>query len=200
MAAQGRRKGRRPKGTGDTKEDILRAALDVFALRGFDRATVRAIAKEAKVDPALVFHFFGGKDRLFVAAMKSKMKRPGPSELPEFEDIEERGVRIVRLFLERWGGDRGPTPFLGLMRSAASNPRAAAMLRTLFRETIMPAVADVHGPEDADLRVAFVGSQLLGLGVMRYVLRVEPLASLPIEDVARYAGPTIARYLGDLQI
>lgn len=190
------KKGRRPRGSGNSKEDILRAALKAFAKWGYDRATVRTIAKEARVDPALLFHYFGGKDRLFAEAMKSKMRRPERAEWPDSERWEERGTRIARLFLERWGADRGPTPFLGLMRSAASNPRAAAILRKLFAEEITPVVSKMFGIEDSELRVALVGSQLFGVAALRYVLRVEPLASMPIEDVARFVGPTIARYLG----
>lgn len=195
MSMHARGKGRRRKGTGNSKEEILLAALDVFARNGFDRTTVRAVAKEAMVDPALVFHFFGSKDRLFVEAMRSKMHPPGPAELQPSGDLEDHGVRIARLFLERWGGDRGRTPFLGLIRSATSNPRAAEMLRQLFEDTITPWVSRTMGPEDADLRVALVGSQLLGIGAMRYVLRIEPLASASIEEVALSIGPAITQYL-----
>ncbi len=193
--ARPRKRGRRPKGKGDTRRDILRAALDVFAREGYDHATVRDIASAARVDPALVFHYFRGKDGLFVEAMKTKMEPPGPSDFTASVDLEKGSVQVVRLFLERWGGGDGPTPFLGLLRSAASNPRAAALLRTLFEETITPFVSEALGPEDAELRVALVGSQLLGLGTMRYVLQVEPLASMPSEEVARLVGPTLARYL-----
>lgn len=190
-----RKRGRRPKGKGDTRRDILRAALDVFAREGYDHATVRDIAAAARVDPALVFHYFRGKDGLFVEAMKTKMERPEPSTFSGPASLDEACVQVVRLFLERWGGGDGSTPFLGLLRSAASNPRAAALLRTLFEETITPFVSEAPGPQDVELRVALVGSQLLGLGTLRYVLKVEPLASMPSDEVARLVGPTLARYL-----
>ncbi len=190
-----RKRGRRPKGRGDTRRDILRAAVDVFAREGYDHATVRAISAAAHVDPALVFHYFRGKDRLFVEAMRTKMEPPEPSVFPVPANLEEAGVQVVGLFLERWGGGDGSTPFLGLLRSAASNPRAAALLRTLFKETITPFVSEALGPEDVELRVGLVGSQLLGIGTMRYVLQVEPLASMPSEEVARLVGPTVGRYL-----
>ncbi len=190
-----RKRGRRPKGKGDTRRDILRAAVIVFAQEGYDHATVRAIAAAAHVDPALVFHYFRGKDRLFVEAMKTKMEPPEPSVFPGPANLEDAGVQVVRLFLERWSGGDGSTPFLGLLRSAASNPRAAALLRTLFEETITPFVSEALGPQDVELRVGLVGSQLLGLGTMRYVLQVEPLASMPAEEVARLVGPTVGRYL-----
>ncbi len=196
-AGRSRKRGRRPKGSGDSRHGILQAALREFARRGYDRATLRAIAKAAQVDPALVYHYFGSKERLFVEAMRAQMRRPSDAELPAAEPRERQAERVVRLFLERWGGGREPTPLVALLRSASSDPKAAALLRQLFAQQITPQVSDLLPNADAELRVALIGSTLFGVALLRHVIRLEPLASASAEDVGRWVGPGLAQYVSE---
>jgi AcrR family transcriptional regulator len=192
------RTGRRPGASG-TRERILAAARAAFAEAGFDGATIRAIAAGAGVDPALVHHYFGSKQRLFVAAMELPVDLDAvvPALLAGRPD--ELGYRIVRFVLELWGAPTTRPLMLGVVRSAASDAVAAAMLRRVLAEGPFTAIAQAIDRPDADLRATLVGSQLVGLAMARYVVGVEPLASTPDEVVARAVGPTVQRYLvGDL--
>ncbi len=193
--AKGSRRGRRPKGRGDPRQDILRAAIGEFARHGFDHATLRRIAREAHVDPALVYHYFGDKDALFMETLRPRMRRPTAEEMPPSAPQSRRTETVVRLFLERWGGDEETAPFLALLRSASSNPKAAALLRRLFAEEITPHVRASMGEQDLERRVALIASSLLGLGVVRYIVRLEPLASASNEEIARWVGPSLLRYV-----
>jgi AcrR family transcriptional regulator len=183
--------GRPRAGSRDAREEILDGALRVFAREGYDRATVRGIAKEAKVDPALVYHYFEGKAELYVTAVKRAMQPAPRATVPPDESISDNATRLVRTFFERWTDDDGATPFLALIRSAMSDETAAGLLREAFGREIVPHVASKLGKKDAELRVALVGAQLLGLGIVRYVLRLSPVAEASLDDLARQMGPLV---------
>lgn len=194
-----RRSGRRP-GNQDTRQSILEAARAMFAERGFDQASIRAIATEAKVDPALVHHYFGTKDKLFLASMNAPID---PGELiPEAlaGPREEAGERLVRLVLSVWDSPAGAAG-VALLRSAMSNEWTARLMREfVVTQVLRRAVAElgIRG-EDAALRAALVATQVAGLAVVRYVLKVEPVASADPEQLVRAIGPNVQRYLtGDL--
>jgi AcrR family transcriptional regulator len=187
------RTGRRPGDSG-TREAILDAARGAFAAHGYDGATIRGIAAAAVVDPALVHHFYGSKEELFAAAMDVPFT---PSEaLPVLLAGEPEGVgeRILRFFLGV-SDQHGGGPFVALIRSVSSNEQAATMLREFISREVVGRIAASLGVADAELRATLVGSQLTGLALVRYVLRVEPLASARSEDVIAAVGPTIQRYL-----
>jgi AcrR family transcriptional regulator len=187
------RTGRRPGDSG-TREAILDAARGAFAAHGYDGATIRGIAAAAAVDPALVHHFYGSKEELFAAAMDVPFT---PSEaLPVLLAGEPEGVgeRILRFFLGV-SDQHGGGPFVALIRSVSSNEQAATMLREFISREVVGRIAASLGVADAELRATLVGSQLTGLALVRYVLRVEPLASARSEDVIAAVGPTIQRYL-----
>jgi AcrR family transcriptional regulator len=187
------RRGRRP-GPSTTREEILHAAREAFAANDYTRTTLREIAKRAKVDPALVIQFFTNKDTLFAAAM----------ELPfDSERIVSRvldggrrtlGRRLVRAFLEIWDDPETGSRMLALVRSAATHELAAERLRELVQGQILGPIAAALDAPDADLRANLVGSQLVGLGFARYVMRLEPLASTPREELEEFLGPTVQRY------
>jgi len=192
------RTGRRA-GSSGTRERILGAARASFGEHGFDGATIRAIGARAGVDPALVHHYFGSKQQLFVAAM----------EFPQdFEAVVPRllagppgelGERLVRYALELWEAPAMQPLLLGLLRSATSDPVAAGMLRRLLAEGPFLALAAATDRPDAPVRAVLAGTQLIGLALARHVVQVEPLASAPVERLVRAIGPTIQRYLaGDL--
>jgi AcrR family transcriptional regulator len=189
------RSGRRP-GKQDTREVILAAARTIFAERGFDKASIRAIATAAEVDPALVHHYFGTKDKLFLASMEMPLD---PTELvPQALDgpREEAGERLVRLVLTVWDSPAGAAA-VALLRSAMSNDWTARLLREfVVTQVLRKAIAELgmDGP-DAPLRAALVATQIAGLAVVRYVLKVEPVASQDPETLVRAIAPTVQRYL-----
>jgi AcrR family transcriptional regulator len=192
------RTGRRPGDSG-TRQAILDAARGRFATLGFHRATIRAIAQDAAVDPALVHHYFGTKRELFVAAVELPF-RPG-EVLPGLlaGDRDRLGERLVGLFLAAMDRTPDRSPAMSLLRTAVADERAASTAREVATETILGPVARALGGGDAELRAALAASQMTGLLLTRYIVRLEPLASAPADDVARLVGPTLQRYLaGDL--
>ena len=188
------RTGRRPGDSG-TREAILRAARASFGASGYAGTTIRGVAREAGVDPALVHRFYGSKESLFAAALDLPAD---PSViLPALlgEGLDGLGERVVRTFLTLWDGTPGQGPMLALIRSAAADETAAAMLRDFLTRVAMGPLAKAAGGDSPELRATLVASQMLGLAVSRYVLRLEPLASTPADELARHLGPTLDRYL-----
>ncbi|MEU7995450.1 TetR family transcriptional regulator [Micromonospora sp. NPDC049060] len=194
-----RRTGRRP-GNPDTRQAILDAARAAFAERGFDGASIRAVAAAAQVDPALVHHYFGSKDRLFLAAMHAPVD---PAELLPRVLAGDRaglGERLVRAFLGVWDSPAG-TAGVALLRSAVSNEWTARLLREFLVTQVLRRILDQLDvdPAELPLRGSLVASQLIGLAMMRHVVRLEPVASAAPETLVAAVGPTVQRYLtGDL--
>jgi AcrR family transcriptional regulator len=195
-----RRTGRRP-GNPDTREAILVAAREIFAERGYDAASIRAIATSAGVDPALVYHYFGTKDQLFAdtvglpvepAEVVSRVFASGP---------DGAGERLVRFFLSVWENPVTGPQVEAMVRSVLSHRQSARLLRDFFVTQILRRVLprlDVD-PAEAPLRATLSASQLFGLAMTRYILKLEPLASVPPDEIIAMIGPTIQRYLtGDL--
>ncbi|WP_431895143.1 TetR family transcriptional regulator [Micromonospora haikouensis] len=193
--ATARRTGRRPGNPG-TREAILDAARAAFAQRGFDAASIRSIAAAAGVDPALVHHYFGGKDQLFLAAMGAPLD-PGELLPPVLAgDPDGVGERLVRTFLGVWDSPAGAAA-VALLRSAVSNEWTARLLREFLVTQVLRRVLhhlDVD-PAELPLRGSLVASQLVGLALMRHVVRLEPVASAPAETLVAAVGPTVQRYL-----
>jgi AcrR family transcriptional regulator len=192
----GRRTGRRP-GDADTREDILAAAREAFAERGYDGATVRRVARQAGVDPALVYHYFGSKQQLFVAAME--LPYEWRQALPHILDgpREQTGERLVRTLLTYWEDPQISPLFRGVVRSAATDPLAAGMVRRMLAEGPFALLAQHVGTPDAELRAMLMASHVMGIALLRYVLEVEPLASAAIDDVATMVGPVVQAYLAE---
>jgi AcrR family transcriptional regulator len=193
-AAARRRTGRRP-GKSRSREDILEAARRLFADKGFDATSVRAISREAGVDPALVHHFFGSKEEVFNAALADVVK---PEEI--FAEVlagdqHAVGERLVHKFLAIWEHEASRGALLAILRSAVSHPHSAELLGRFMAGSVLRHIAESVDPEDAEIRGSLVSSQLIGLALLRYVLRTEPLASASIEQIEAMIGPTINRYL-----
>ena len=192
------RTGRRP-GVSRTREAILDAARRVFAEQGYQHATVRGVADLAGVDPALVHHYFGTKQALFVAAVQLPVNPAEQLMAVLAQDPGQAGERMVELFLSIWDHAAAQSPLLALVRSAVGDEHAAAMLREFIAEEVLGEIARRLGSPDAGLRATLVGSQVVGLVMLRYIIRVEPLASAPADQVAAAVGPTLQRYLtGDV--
>ena len=188
------RTGRRPGG-GDSRGDILTAARASFAEKGYDATSLRSVARAAGVDPALVHRFFGGKPSLFAAAMDLPAD-PGTLVRGMLaEGLDGIGERIVRTFIGVWDSPPAQERLVALLRAGVAGAEAAEVLRGFLTEAVLGPVAEVTGRADGRLRASLVGSQLVGLAVARYVLRLEPLASAPADDVVRAVGPTLQRYL-----
>jgi len=192
-AAPERRPGRWRTGA-QSRERILIAARTSFARNGYDRATVRGIAGEARVDPAMVHYFFGSKAELFTAAMEFPV-----NPIEQITDAldaapAEIGSRIVRHFVDSWDAAGSAEPLLALMRSANDERSTTMFVEYVRREITARLAATTTGP-DAELRAELVGAHLMGLAFARYVVRMEPVASAAPETIAAWVGPSIQRYL-----
>jgi AcrR family transcriptional regulator len=192
------RTGRRP-GVSGTREAILGAARRAFAEHGYQHATIRGVADLAGVDPALVHHYFGTKQELFVAAVQLPVNPVEQLMAVLNEDPDQAGRRMVETFLSVWDHAATQSPLLALIRSAVGDEHAAAMLREFITEEVLGQIAHRLGGADAGLRATLVGSQIIGLAMARYIVKVEPLASAPPSQIVAAVGPTLQRYLtGDL--
>lgn len=191
-----RRSGRRPGDSG-TREAIAAAARSQFAALGYDRTSLRSIAQEAHVDPALVVHYFASKQRLFTTVMRLPLD---PSTaLPRILEGDRAavGARFAEFVLSILESPEGADHMTGLVRSAASEEEAARLVRELITREVLGPLAAGLGLDHPQLRGALAGSQVVGLIMARYVVRVEPLASLPAADVARLVAPVLQHYLAE---
>jgi len=185
------RVGRRP-GKVDTRAQILRAARAAFDEAGYAGTSIRAVARRAGVDAALVHHFFTDKAGLFVAVMELPVD-PVPAERVAVAGGSSDGERVVEGFLAQW--EQGPGPggsFRALAQGICESPRIAERMRELLAEGTWGGTG--HGREVERRRSALVWSQLVGLAWARYVVGIEPLASADRAEVARWVGPTIDHY------
>jgi AcrR family transcriptional regulator len=190
-----RRTGRRP-GNPDTREAILSAARNAFAEKGFDGASIRAIATGAGVDPALVHHYFGTKDKLFLASMNVPLDPVDLITEATTGDRDEIGVRFVRAFLAMWDGPRGAAA-VAVLRSVVGTEWTTKLFREFIITQVLRRAVPKLGldPAEAHLRVTLAASHLVGLALARYVIKVEPLASAPTDTLVAAIGPAVQRYL-----
>lgn len=189
------RTGRRP-GRPDTREAILESARALFAERGYDGATVRDLAAVAEVDPKLVLHYFGSKEGVFRAAVSFPFD---PAEtLPALIEggVEGLGERLVRFFLETLDAPEG-RPSLALIRSAITNESATELLREFVQREVLARVGGATSLDRPQVRATLAGSQLVGLAVVRYIVKVPPIHEAAAAAVAAWVGPTLQRYLTD---
>jgi len=192
-AAAGARRGRRP-GAPDTRAAILGAARELFATSGYGGTSIRAVAAAAGVDAALVHHYFGTKDDLFLAALELPMD-PRSALLPVIEGgPEAAGERLVRVFLSVWDDEQNQQSLLALVRGLAE-PSGQRLVRDGVLQMILGPVGRALGLDEPDRRMALVASQMVGIVILRYLLRAEPLASMPPADLVATYGPTLQRYL-----
>lgn len=189
-------RGRRP-GPSGTREAIIAAARQQFAAAGYDRTSLRAVAAEAAVDPALIVHFFGSKAGLFAEAVELPFDPEQTLPALLAPGVEGLGGRLARLALTLLESEPTRARMVGLVRAAASEPAAAHAIRSLISARLLTPIAASLGTDHPELRSALVASQLVGLTMARCIVQVEPLASADPEQVARAIGPTLQRYLTD---
>jgi AcrR family transcriptional regulator len=188
------RTGRRP-GTSDTRDQILAVARRRFATRGYDATSLRGIATDAKVDPALLIHYFGTKEGLFTAATGLPT---GLSELfagQQGQTLRDFAESLVRSYLGFVDSDESRNAILALVRSAVSNENAAAMLREFLAAELLPVIASRTGHENAPLRAGLVAAQLMGVAMLRHVVRLDPVARATADEIVALVAPVIEHYL-----
>ena len=175
------------RSSAETKAVILAAARERFAESGFERATIRAIAGDANIDPSMVMRYFGSKDQLFAAAADFDL------QIPDLSDVarDQVGARLVTHFVDRWERDE---IMVVLLRSSTTNADAAHSMQAIFATQLLPVIADMNSEEPLR-RAGLVATQMLGLALCRYVLKLPPVVELSREEIVSWLGPTVQRYL-----
>ncbi|WP_163506982.1 TetR family transcriptional regulator [Fodinicola acaciae] len=178
--------GRRSDGT---RAAILAAARQRFSLDGYERATIRAIAADAGIDPSMVMRYYGSKEKLFYLAAEFDLRLPDLASSPP----EQWGEILARHMVLRWDGDE---TLMALLRAAVTNEAVAEKARTIFAGQLAPLVRSAYGDDAAAAkRAGLVATQALGFALCRYILRFPPVVALTADEVAQWIGPTIQRYL-----
>ncbi|MDT0472935.1 TetR family transcriptional regulator [Streptomyces griseoviridis] len=172
-----------------TREAILVAARERFAADGYERATIRAIAKDARIDPSMVMRYYGSKEGLFAAAVSVDLRLPDLGALRR----EEVGEALVTHLFGLWESSDVLT---AMLRVATAGPAGAERMQETFREQLLPAARQAcPDPEQVPTRAALAASQLLGFALTRYVLRLPPSVALSRAEIVAWLGPTVQRYL-----
>jgi AcrR family transcriptional regulator len=189
--------GRRP-GANETRTAILAAAREAFATHGYEKATIRAIARDAGVDAALVHHFYGPKEELFRAAVSDVLAPIAETmaDVGQDADAATTGRRLARVLVDLW--EREPTrgALIGAVRAAVTSDTAAGLVRGIVQEHTIAAVAAGTDVPDAELRANLIGATIVGVSMARHVLGVEPIASLSEDQLAGLLGGALGYYLG----
>jgi AcrR family transcriptional regulator len=195
----GRRRPGRPAGSSDTRDRILASARELFAENGIDRTSVRAVAAGAGVDAALVHHYFGTKQQLFAAAIQLPID-PMTVLVPMRETpVEELGLRLPLVLLPIWDSELG-AELIATLRSLLGGADVS-LARSFLQEVVVAELSSRvdDPPGTGTVRAQFVASQLMGVVMARHIVKIEPFASLPAEQLAHTISPNLQRYLtGDL--
>jgi AcrR family transcriptional regulator len=195
--ATAKRRGRPPRTeSGDTRDRILVAAREEFSERGYEKTSVRGIAKAAGVDSALVHHYFGTKEQVFEAAIEVAFAPAtnAPAAVTE-GPLDGVGERLTRFIFGVWENPATRKPLLAVVRSAVNNEAAAAVFRRLVVSQVLGRVAAQLDLPDAELRAELAAAQLVGTAMLRYVIKVEPLASADVEQIIARVAPVVQGHL-----
>jgi AcrR family transcriptional regulator len=188
------RTGRRPGG-GDSRADILEAALHEFAEKGFDKVSVRGIAHRAGCDAALVHQFYGTKEQLFQAAVGLPLDAGEVYRDALQHDAAHAGETIVRAFFGAWDAPVNRPKMMALLRSAMSDQERAGQVANFVAEQVFAPVIPLIAAPDPAYRINLIGGQLVGALILRHVLMIEPIASASVDDLVASIGPAIDRFL-----
>jgi AcrR family transcriptional regulator len=192
------RRGRRPAGQ-DTRTAIVDAARSEFSAKGYDASSLRAIARLAEVDPALVHHYFDGKAGLFVESMSLPINPAFLIEAILAGPREEVGERLARTFFDIWDSPQERERLVALIRSAVSNDDAARMLREFLAREVFGKVAETIGVPQPHLRAGAAAAQMIGLAMMRYVIGFEPLVHASVDELVALVAPSLQHYLAEVE-
>jgi AcrR family transcriptional regulator len=173
-----------------TRRAILGAARATFAARGYERTTIRAVAARAGVDASMVMRYFRSKAGLFTAAVTMDLQVPDLRSVP----ASRRGELLVRHFISRWEDPAHDDELIALLRAGVTSETVAGRLQAVLGELVTEPIAALADGRAAE-RGTLIAAQLLGLALCRYILRFEPLASLPADDVVAAVAPSVQRYL-----
>ncbi|MET7913895.1 TetR/AcrR family transcriptional regulator [Streptomyces avermitilis] len=179
-----------------TRDRILEAAREEFSERGYEKTSVRGIAKAAGVDSALVHHYFGTKEQVFEAAIEVAFAPAlGAPEAIAEGPLDGVGERLTRFIFGIWENPTTRTPLLAIVRSAVNNDTAAAVFRRLVAAQLLRRIAGRLDAPDAELRAELAAAQLVGIAMLRYVIKVEPLASADVERIVARVAPVVQGHL-----
>lgn len=195
--ATAKRRGRPPRTeSADTRDRILVAAREEFSERGYEKTSVRGIAKAAGVDSALVHHYFGTKEQVFEAAIEVAFApaQNAPAAVAE-GPLDGVGERLTRFIFGVWENPATRKPLLAVVRSAVNNEAAAAVFRRLVVAQVLGRVAARLDLPDGELRAELAAAQLVGTAMLRYVIKVEPLASADVEQIIARVAPVVQGHL-----
>ncbi|MEV6423885.1 TetR family transcriptional regulator [Streptomyces sp. NPDC051662] len=194
-----RRRGRPARKAAETgpsaQQKILDAARTEFAERGYDKTSIRGIAKAAGVDPALVHHYFGTKDEVFAAAIEVSFEPALVLPTLLADGTDGIGERLARFFIGVWENPVTRAPLLAIIRSALTHEAAAKVLRTFVLRRLLERIAEELDVPDPTFRAELAASHMIGIALLRYVIKAEPLASADIEEIITMVAPTLQRYL-----
>ncbi|EST30351.1 TetR family transcriptional regulator [Streptomyces roseochromogenus] len=195
----GRRRGRPPRTeSAGTRDRILTAARGEFSERGYEKTSVRGIAKAAGVDSALVHHYFGTKEQVFEAAIAVAFAPALDAPVAVADGpLEGVGERLTRFVFGVWENPTTRTPLLAIVRSAVNNDTAAAVFRRLIAAQLLRRIAAQVDLPDPELRAELAAAQLVGTAMMRYVIKLEPLASADLEQIIARVAPVVQHHLTD---
>ncbi len=186
--------GRRP-GNPDTRNEIVTTARRLFADFGYDKTSVRDIAAAAGVDPALIRHYFGSKAELFRSTVGWPFEPAELSARITSGDHGEIGARLTRVFFDAWEQPGSRAPLLAILRGAATHDVSTTLVRQFIQGQLYPQLAKPLNGPDTELRIDLAMAQLLGIAYLRHVLRVEPIASAPAEELIARITPIITAHL-----
>jgi AcrR family transcriptional regulator len=192
-----RRRGRPPRTeSAGTRDRILDAAREEFSARGYEKTSVRGIAKSAGVDSALVHHYFGTKEQVFEAAVEVAFAPVLTARDTVLDGpLDEVGERMTRMIIGLWESPVTRAPLLAIVRSAVNNEIAAGVFRRLIASQLLRRIAGQLGVPDAELRAELAAAQLVGIAMIRYVIKVEPLASADAEQIIGRVAPVVQGHL-----
>ncbi|MFE5191880.1 TetR family transcriptional regulator [Streptomyces sp. NPDC056628] len=192
-----RRRGRPPRTeSAGTRERILDAAREEFSERGYEKTSVRGIAKAAGVDPALVHHYFGTKEQVFEAAVEvALVPALKVRDTVLAAPLDDVGERMTRFLFGLWENPATRKPLLAIVRSAVTNEVAATVFRRLVASQLLRRIAGEIDAPDAELRAELAAAQLVGIAMMRYVIKIEPIASADLERIVARVAPVVQGHL-----
>jgi AcrR family transcriptional regulator len=186
--------GRRP-GNPATRQHLLDTARRMFADAGYDKTSVRDIAAGAGVDPALIRHYFGSKAELFRATMGWPFEPAQVAAQVTGGGRDEIGARLTQVFFEAWEQPESRAPLLAILRGAATHEESATLVRQFIQGQLYRQMADALPGPDAELRIDLAMAQLLGIAYLRHILRVDPVASTPMEELVARLAPVVTAHL-----
>ncbi|CAM4090574.1 HTH-type transcriptional repressor AcnR [Mycobacterium basiliense] len=186
--------GRRP-GNPDTRTEIVTTARRLFADSGYDQTSVRDIASAAGVDPAMIRHYFGSKAELFRSTVGWPFEADALTTAIVDGDRNGLSARLTRVFFEAWERPESRAPLMAILRGAATHEESTVLVREFFGGQMYPRLAKALKGSDSELRIDLAMAQLLGIAYLRHVLRVEPIASTPLDELVARVTPVISAHL-----